>query len=161
KTFGVLFWVPRHAFREPARRHPDIRESPRGAGAPGRPDGGRQAPAGGVARGLPARRRAHQVLRIEARRRPGAGRHPGRGNAQGFHARPEVNEADFESWSREVANRMQTVLAELLPASRIAPARLHDAMRYSTLGGGKRVRAMLVFAAGEVTAADSRRLDVV
>ncbi|HST02247.1 MAG TPA: farnesyl diphosphate synthase [Usitatibacter sp.] len=56
---------------------------------------------------------------------------------------------------------MQAVLADLLPASRIAPARLHDAMRYSTLGGGKRVRAMLVYGAGEVTAADAHRLDVV
>ena len=34
------------------------------------------------------------------------------------------------------------------------PARLHDAMRYSTLGGGKRVRAMLVFAAGRSPGAD-------
>ncbi|HXF77752.1 MAG TPA: farnesyl diphosphate synthase, partial [Usitatibacter sp.] len=56
---------------------------------------------------------------------------------------------------------MQAVLAELLPASRIAPSRLHDAMRYSTLGGGKRVRAMLAFAAGEVTGAEPRRLEVV
>lgn len=72
-----------------------------------------------------------------------------------------MSEADFETWSRDVATRMQTVLGELLPAPRIAPARLHDAMRYSTLGGGKRVRAMLVFGAGEVTAADSRRLEVV
>jgi len=39
--------------------------------------------------------------------------------------------------------------------------RLHDAMRYATLGGGKRVRAMLVFGAGEVTGADSRRLEAV
>jgi farnesyl diphosphate synthase len=33
-------------------------------------------------------------------------------------------------------------------------------MRYSTLGGGKRVRAMLVFAAGEVSGADRERLEV-
>jgi len=33
-------------------------------------------------------------------------------------------------------------------------------MRYSTLGGGKRVRAMLVFAAGEVSGADPERLEV-
>ena len=38
--------------------------------------------------------------------------------------------------------------------------RLHDAMRYSTLGGGKRVRAMLVFGAGEVTRADLERLKI-
>lgn len=72
-----------------------------------------------------------------------------------------MNEADFDSWSREVATRMQAVLAGLLPASRIAPARLHDAMRYSTLGGGKRVRAMLAFGAGEVTSAEPSRVEVV
>ena len=68
---------------------------------------------------------------------------------------------DFEAWSRDVAARLEAALGELLPAARIIPARLHDAMRYSTLGGGKRVRAMLVFGAGEVTGADPRRLQVV
>src|SRR5687767_4687847 len=67
---------------------------------------------------------------------------------------------DFQAWSREVAGRIESTLAELLPAPRIAPARLHDAMRYSTLGGGKRVRAMLVFGAGEVTRADPERLRI-
>ena len=68
---------------------------------------------------------------------------------------------DFQAWSRDVATRLEATLGELLPASRIVPARLHDAMRYSTLGGGKRVRAMLVFGAGEVTGADPQRLQVV
>ena len=68
---------------------------------------------------------------------------------------------DFETWSRETATRVENALADLLPASRIAPARLHDAMRYSTLGGGKRVRAMLVFAAGELTGAAADRLKIV
>ncbi len=67
---------------------------------------------------------------------------------------------DFQAWSRDVAGRVEDALAQLLPSSRIAPSRLHDAMRYSTLGGGKRVRAMLVFAAGEVSGADAKRLDV-
>jgi farnesyl diphosphate synthase len=67
---------------------------------------------------------------------------------------------DFQAWSRDVAGRVETALADLLPASRIAPTRLHDAMRYSTLGGGKRVRAMLVFGAGELTEADPKRLQV-
>ena len=71
-----------------------------------------------------------------------------------------MNATDFPAWSREVAGRMETVLASLLPAPRFAPSRLHDAMRYSTLGGGKRVRAMLVFAAGEVSNADAERLQV-
>ena len=68
---------------------------------------------------------------------------------------------DFETWSRETATRVENALADLLPASRIAPARLHDAMRYSTLGGGKRVRAMLVFGAGELTGAAADRLKIV
>jgi farnesyl diphosphate synthase len=72
-----------------------------------------------------------------------------------------VSALDFDAWSRDVATRMESVLSEQLPASRIAPSRLHDAMRYSTLGGGKRVRAMLVYGAGEVTGADAKRLDIV
>jgi farnesyl diphosphate synthase len=55
---------------------------------------------------------------------------------------------------------MEAALAELLPQSRVAPGRLHDAMRYSTLDGGKRVRPMLVFAAGEVSDAPADRLKV-
>jgi farnesyl diphosphate synthase len=60
-----------------------------------------------------------------------------------------------------VAGRLEAALAELLPPARNVPARLHDAMRYSTLGGGKRVRAMLVFGAGELTQAAPRRLEIV
>ena len=55
---------------------------------------------------------------------------------------------------------METVLGGLMPSSRIAPTRLHDAMRYATLGGGKRVRPLLVFAAGEVSQAEAPRLEV-
>ena len=67
---------------------------------------------------------------------------------------------DFQAWSREVASLTEAALTELLPATRVAPARMHDAMRYSTLGGGKRVRAMLVYAAGEVTQASPERLRI-
>jgi len=74
--------------------------------------------------------------------------------------RPVAAAIDFQSWSREVAGRVERALSDLLPAASIAPARLHDAMRYSTLGGGKRVRAMLVFAAGEITHAEAERLQV-
>ena len=67
---------------------------------------------------------------------------------------------DFDIWSREVAGATEAALAEVMPATRIAPARMHDAMRYATLGGGKRVRAMLVFAAGELTGASRERLRI-
>ena len=67
---------------------------------------------------------------------------------------------DFAAWSRDVAGRTEAALADLLPAASIEPKRLHDAMRYSTLGGGKRVRAMLVYAAGALTRATDERLRV-
>ncbi len=71
-----------------------------------------------------------------------------------------MSAGDFAAWSREVAGRMEAALSELLPSKQVAPGRLHDAMRYSTLGGGKRVRAMLVFAAGEVSGADPHALRI-
>jgi len=42
--------------------------------------------------------------------------------------------------------RMERALAARLPAADAVPALLHQAMRYSVLGGGKRVRPALVFA---------------
>jgi len=71
-----------------------------------------------------------------------------------------VSAPDFDAWSRDVAGSTEAALAEFLPASRLAPMRLHDAMRYATLGGGKRVRAMLVFAAGELAGASRERLRI-
>jgi farnesyl diphosphate synthase len=53
---------------------------------------------------------------------------------------------------------MERVLAAWLPPARIAPKRLHEAMRYAVLGGGKRVRPLLAFAAGEVSGADVERV---
>ncbi len=55
---------------------------------------------------------------------------------------------------------MEAVLARLLPAAQIAPVRLHEAMRYATLEGGKRVRPLLTFAAGEAAQARPERLEV-
>jgi farnesyl diphosphate synthase len=59
-----------------------------------------------------------------------------------------------------VQARMEAVLARLLPAAQLAPARLHEAMRYATLEGGKRVRPLLTFAAGAVAQARPERLEV-
>jgi len=56
--------------------------------------------------------------------------------------------------------RMEAVLARLLPAAGLAPARLHEAMRYAVLEGGKRVRPLLTFAAGELAGARPERLEV-
>ena len=59
-----------------------------------------------------------------------------------------------------VQSRMEDVLARLLPATSVAPARLHEAMRYATLEGGKRVRPLLAFAAGELSGAATQRLEI-
>jgi farnesyl diphosphate synthase len=49
-------------------------------------------------------------------------------------------------------------LSGFLPAAGVIPARLHDAMRYALLGGGKRVRPLLVYAAGALFGADAATL---
>src|SRR5687768_10507797 len=57
-------------------------------------------------------------------------------------------------------SRMETVLSMVLPGGHVAPQRLHEAMRYATLEGGKRARPLLAFAAGEVSAAPAERLEI-
>jgi len=56
--------------------------------------------------------------------------------------------------------RVESALGRLLPGRDIVPQRLHQAMRYAVLGGGKRVRPLLAFAAGEVASADPARVEV-
>ena len=58
--------------------------------------------------------------------------------------------ADFAQWMKMVQVRMECALSDYLPAADAIPARLHEAMRYASTGGGKRVRPLLVFAAGEL-----------
>jgi farnesyl diphosphate synthase len=59
--------------------------------------------------------------------------------------RPEVAPV-FSDPLRRWQTDTETALARLLPNSSISPNRLHEAMRYSVLGGGKRVRPALVYA---------------
>jgi farnesyl diphosphate synthase len=68
--------------------------------------------------------------------------------------------ADFQSWIAVRQSHFEAVLSELLPRAEIAPQRLHEAMRYAVLDGGKRVRPLLVFAAGELAGADASRLNI-
>lgn len=67
----------------------------------------------------------------------------------------------FPEWMAATQARVETALAGHLPSHDSIPARLHDAMRYATLGGGKRVRPLLAFAAGELTGASANTLDTV
>ena len=72
----------------------------------------------------------------------------------------KILDSEFQAWMGAVQSRMETVLARVLPAAAVASARLHEAMRYATLEGGKRVRPLLAFAAGEVSGASPERLEV-
>src|SRR6185312_4986484 len=72
----------------------------------------------------------------------------------------KIIESDFQAWMGDIQARTEAALARLLPPAHMAPARLHEAMRYATLEGGKRVRPLLAFAAGEVAAASPERLEM-
>jgi farnesyl diphosphate synthase len=62
-------------------------------------------------------------------------------------------------WSGERQRRIEDVLARVLPAADLEPALLSQAMRYAVLDGGKRMRPLLAYAAGEVTDADPDAVD--
>ena len=49
-----------------------------------------------------------------------------------------MSAAAFTEWMAATQARVEAALARQLPAAESIPARLHDAMRYATLGGGKR-----------------------
>ncbi len=68
--------------------------------------------------------------------------------------------AAFKVWSGNMQMRVEGVLDAHLPLVDIVPAHLHEAMRYSVLGGGKRVRALLAYAAGEFCGADVDKVDI-
>jgi len=57
------------------------------------------------------------------------------------------------------AARTEATLERLLPDPAIEPSRLHAAMRHATLGGGKRMRPLLVYAAGTALGAGEALLD--
>jgi len=65
---------------------------------------------------------------------------------------------DFQRWASNHQQRIEAQLQTVLPSPEVAPQRLHQAMRYAVLGGGKRVRPLLAFAAGEITRADAGRV---
>ena len=59
----------------------------------------------------------------------------------------------------DLSSRADAMLARVLPPEEQPPVELHRAMRYAVLGGGKRLRPLLVYAAGETLGATPDRLD--
>jgi len=62
------------------------------------------------------------------------------------------------NWMKAVQADTEEMLDSFLPPAGRAPVKLHQAMRYTTLGGGKRVRPLLVHAAGALFGADADAL---
>ena len=66
-----------------------------------------------------------------------------------------ATEAPFVRW----AQRVEASLDHALPSASLPPQRLHAAMRHAVLGGGKRIRPLLVYATGSLLGTDERWLD--
>ncbi len=71
----------------------------------------------------------------------------------------EMPVMNFGDWQRDRVTHIDWVAGEFLPKPGREPKRLTGAMRYATTSGGKRIRALLCYAAGLVTEADEKTLD--
>jgi farnesyl diphosphate synthase len=56
----------------------------------------------------------------------------------------------FQEWIHSHSERTERALDRMLDSAQTIPHRLHEAMRYAAQGGGKRIRPLLVYAAGEL-----------
>ncbi|BAO44121.1 (2E,6E)-farnesyl diphosphate synthase [Thiolapillus brandeum] len=68
--------------------------------------------------------------------------------------------ATFSEFSKACVSRVEQALEQQLPGTSIEPARLHEAMRYATFNGGKRVRPILVYASGQACRGAPEALDI-
>ena len=69
------------------------------------------------------------------------------------------NWAESRRRSKAASARAEAALDLRLDSAQLLPQRLHEAMRYAAQGGGKRIRPLLVFAAGELGNANPKVLD--
>ncbi len=65
----------------------------------------------------------------------------------------------IETFLQDRQLRVEAALQRWLPEATIQPSRLHEAMRYSALGGGKRIRPCLVYATGAALNVEETQLD--
>jgi len=70
---------------------------------------------------------------------------------------PGPDSSSFDKYTM----RVNRVLETALPTATETPRRLHEAMRYAVLSGGKRLRPLLVYATGECLQIDPQKLDPV
>lgn len=70
-----------------------------------------------------------------------------------------TTESALKQYLVQCQQRVNGALEQLLPSDSIQPHPLHRAMRYATLNGGKRIRPMLVYAAGNALGVAPESLD--
>lgn len=70
-----------------------------------------------------------------------------------------MNKTQFEQYLAHYRDRVEAALMRYLPQPVDEPARLSEAMQYALLVGGKRVRPLLVYAAGTCMGTDEELLD--
>ncbi|MCK4608915.1 MAG: polyprenyl synthetase family protein [Gammaproteobacteria bacterium] len=66
---------------------------------------------------------------------------------------------NINTYLAEHCQRINSSLTKYLPESNTTPQKLHAAMRYSVLNGGKRIRPLLLYASGETLGAKPELLD--
>lgn len=69
------------------------------------------------------------------------------------------SEPGLKEFLTESQSRVESALQQWLPSTSTQPQKLHQAMHYTVLGGGKRVRPVLVYAAGKALGIDLGRLN--
>lgn len=70
-----------------------------------------------------------------------------------------MSNAGFEHWTSAHRSRAEAALARWTPSGELSSGRLLEAMRYSAIGGGKRLRALLVYASAEAVGATAELAD--
>jgi farnesyl diphosphate synthase len=71
----------------------------------------------------------------------------------------DSSKLEFPAWVQAKQQHIEQVLDQVLPSADIVPLKLHQAMRYSAMSGGKRVRALLCYAAAEFCKTETKIAD--
>jgi farnesyl diphosphate synthase len=70
-----------------------------------------------------------------------------------------MTDVNLDAFRTRCTARVEATLDALLPHASVQPDRLHESMRYVVLSGGKRIRPLLSYAAGEALGVDPALLD--
>ncbi len=70
-----------------------------------------------------------------------------------------MTDQNLDAFRTRCQARVESALDEILPPASVQPARLHEAMRYTVLASGKRIRPLLAYATGEALGVEPALLD--